>query len=143
MQVKEVMTEQMETLHPQASITEAAKTMQKLNVGVMPVRKDSKAVGLLTDRDIVTRVIAEDKQPGATSVNDVMTKELACCSPDDDLEQATNQMREKQLRRLIVCDAKDNAIGILSLGDIAAKTGDDELAGAALEDISEPAQPKR
>ena len=143
MQVKEIMTTPIESVYSDQMATEAAKMMKAFNVGTIPVKRDSKIIGIVTDRDIVTRLLAQEKDPKSTSLKEIMSKELSCCSLDDSIENAAKIMEEKKLRRLIVCDDQDNPVGILSLGDIAAKSKQEKLAGEALEKISEPAAPER
>ena len=141
MQVKEIMTAQMETANADQMVIEAAKMMKDLNVGVIPIREDDKIAGIITDRDIVTRLLAEEKDPGSTPLREIMSEELVFCSQDDSIEDAAKIMEDKKLRRLIVRDQQDNLVGIVSLGDLAAKSKQEQLAGEALETISEPAAP--
>jgi CBS domain-containing protein len=143
MNVKEIMTTNFEMVESTSSLNEAAQKMKSLDVGVLPVQEGTKLIGLLTDRDIVVRGLAEQRDPSSTQVKDVISSELVRCSEDDSVEDAVKLMQESKVRRLIVCDANGTPTGIVSLGDIAAKTKQDELAGAALESISEPATPSR
>lgn len=143
MNVKEVMTAQFEMIDSTSSLNEAAKTMQSLNVGVLPIREGTKLIGLVTDRDIVVRGLAQQLDPSSTQVKDIISSRLVCCSEEDNVEEAARLMQENKVRRLIVCDQERTPTGIVSLGDIATKTKQEELAGAALESISEPATPQR
>jgi CBS domain-containing protein len=143
MEVKEIMTENIETANADQMTIEAAKMMKDLNVGTIPVKEDGNVAGIITDRDIVVRLLAEEKDPNSTPLKDVMTKELTCCSTDDDVENAIKIMEDKKLRRLIVCDQQKNPVGILSLGDVAVKSRRGKLAGEALETISKPAAPEK
>lgn len=143
MNVKEVMTAQFEMIDSTSSLNEAAKRMQSLNVGVLPIREGTKLIGLVTDRDIVVRGLAQQLDPSSTQVKDIISSRLVCCSGEDNVEEAARLMQENKVRRLIVCDQERTPTGIVSLGDIATKTKQEELAGAALESISEPATPQR
>lgn len=142
MQVKEIMTTQIEFAEADETVISAAKMMNDFNIGAIPVKQGDRMIGIITDRDIVTRLLAQGKDPSSTSVREIMTEGLFCCSQDDSIEDAIRTMEDQQVRRLIVCDQEDRPVGILSLGDIATKYGQFELAGEALEMISEPSKPK-
>jgi len=144
MQVKDVMTKGVECVLPNQSIAQAAKRMRKLNIGALPVcGENDKLVGIITDRDITIRAIAEACEPEETFVSDVMTPRIQFCFDDQDVTAAAELMEEKQIRRLAVLDHNKRLVGILSLGDLAVKTADDRLSGEALERVSQPARPLR
>lgn len=143
MKAKEIMTSDFEMIEATSPLTAASQKMKSLNVGVLPIREGTKLIGLVTDRDIVVRGLAEKRDPSSTQVKDIVSSHLACCSEEDDVEDAAKLMKEKKVRRLIVCDQNRTPTGIISLGDIAAKAKQDQLAGATLESISEPAAPTR
>jgi CBS domain-containing protein len=114
--------------------------MRDLDVGPLPVCGDyDRLVGMLTDRDIAVRAIAEGKDPRNGKVSDAMTPEIVYCFQDDDIGEASQLMKENQVRRLVGLDRNKRLVGILSLGDLAVESRDDELAGATLEAVSEPA----
>ena len=139
MQVCEVMTPHVECIAPGASLLEAARKMKKLDVGPLPVCGDNdRLVGMLTDRDIVVRAIADDRDLEETKVQDIMTPHVEYCFDDQDVAHAARLMRDKQIRRLVVLNHDRRLVGILSLGDLAVEAGDDRLAGDALEGISQP-----
>jgi CBS domain-containing protein len=143
MQLKEVMTAQLETISAQDSLREACKTMKSLNIGVLPVVEEDRAVGLITDRDIVVRGIAEGADVDATPVRDVMTSEMWCLPQDRDVQEAARLMEDKQIRRILVLNEQDQIVGILSLGDLAVRHGDQDLSGEVIERVSEPSAPDR
>jgi len=144
MQVKEVMTKGVECVLPDQSIAQAAQRMRKLNVGALPVcGNNDRLVGMITDRDITVRAIAESCEPDETCVSDVMTEGIEFCFDDEDIHAAAEHMEQKQIRRLAVLDHNKRLVGILSLGDLAVKTADDHLSGEALERVSQPARPMR
>jgi len=143
MQIKNIMTTNFEMINSTESITEAAKKMKSLNVGVLPVKEDNKIVGMITDRDMVVRALAENKEAGSVTVKDVMSPEIARCSSEDNIEDAADIMKEKKLRRLIVLNSENAPVGIVSLGDIAAKADSEQLAGQTLEVVSQPCSPSR
>jgi CBS domain-containing protein len=138
MQVKEVMTRGVECVPPDSTLQEAARKMRDLDVGPLPVCDHDRLAGMLTDRDIVVRAIAEGRDPKTTKVRDAMTEGIDYCFEDDDVATAAQQMREKQIRRLVVLNRDKRLVGIVSLGDLAVETGDAEVAGRTLEEVSQP-----
>ena len=143
MKVKEVMTGRFETIESTQSLEDAAKKMTTLGVGILPVEEANEIVGLVTDRDIVVRGLAEEKDPTLTSVSEVMSKGLIWCYEDDDIEKAGHLMEERKVRRLLVCDQNDVPLGIVSLGDIATRCHQEQFSGEVLEYICEPCRPNR
>ena len=144
MHVSEVMTRGVACVSPEDSLIEAARKMKKIDIGIVPVcGQDEKLVGMLTDRDIVVRAIADARDIHETKVRDVMTPNVVFCSEDQTVEHAAHLMRENQIRRLVVLNHSQRLVGIVSLGDLAVDTYDEQLAGNALEGISQPAQPRR
>ncbi|MEW6296620.1 MAG: CBS domain-containing protein [Thermodesulfobacteriota bacterium] len=143
MQIRDVMTPKVEIVHPDAALREAAEKMSQLDVGPLPVCDGERLVGMLTDRDITVRATAKGCDPNTTKVRDVMTPDVVYCFEDQDVETAAQMMEMRQIRRLPVLNREKRLVGIVSLGDVAVKTGDQNLAGEALERVSEPAEPKR
>jgi CBS domain-containing protein len=144
MYVNEIMTRGAECTSPHATLREAAGRMRDLNVGALPVCGESdRLVGMVTDRDITVRAVAEARDPAGTRVRDAMTPHVVYCYEDQEVEEAARLMEEHQVRRLVVLDRNKRLVGILSLGDLAVKTNDGELSQEALEQVSEPAQPRR
>lgn len=142
--VAEVMTRDVRTLAPGDSVVEAARCMDELNVGVIPVCEGDRLVGVVTDRDIVVRGVAQQGELGTMKLADVMSGNVRCAREGDDVEQVLGEMADAQIRRLPVVDENQKLVGIVSLGDIAAKDSGDELDVAmSLGDISTPAQPDR
>ncbi len=140
MQVCEVMSRGVACIRPSASLQEAAQRMRDLNVGPVPVCGDNdKLVGMITDRDIAVRAVAEGKDPRTTCVEEVMTRGIDYCFEDDDVAEAARQMEDRQIRRLVVLNHDKRLVGIVSLGDLATATGDEQLAGHTLERVSQPA----
>jgi CBS domain-containing protein len=138
------MTAGVECIRPDATIQEAAERMRKLNVGALPVCGDNdRLVGMITDRDITVRSTAGAHDPRDTRVKDVMTPDIVYCFEDQDVEEAAELMKEKQIRRLVVLNRDKRLVGVVSMGDLAVKTGDEQLSGAALHHVSEPAMPRR
>ena len=136
MQVRDLMTRDVVTVHPEETIQSAAHAMRELDVGALPVREHERLVGMITDRDIALRGIGQGKGPEA-SVRDVMTPEIKYCFADQDVDDVTANMADIQVRRLPVLDRDKRLVGILSLGDIATSE-DPEQAAEALSGISRP-----
>ena len=143
--VADVMTRDVRTLGPNDSVVAAARCMDELNVGVIPVCDGEKLVGMVTDRDIVVRGVASQQGELRTmKLADVMSAHVRCAHEDDDVDKVLSEMAEAQIRRLPVVDGNQRLVGIVSLGDIAAKNPGDEVeVGMSLGDISTPAEPDR
>ena len=142
--VADVMTRDVRTMKPQDSVVEAARCMDELNVGVIPVCDGEKLVGMVTDRDIVVRGVAQQGELGNMKLADVMSGHVRCVKEDDDVDQVLSEMADAQIRRMPVVDGSQRLVGIVTLGDIAAKNPEDEVDVAmSLGDISSPAEPDR
>jgi CBS domain-containing protein len=139
-QVADVMTRGVRTMSPSDTMQLAAKAMDELNVGVVPVCDGERLVGMVTDRDIAVRGVAHGCSATSTRLNEVMTKDPLWCFDDEPLEQAMEKMRDAQVRRLPVVDHDRHLVGILSMGDIATTAGTTDVA-ETLACISEPAEP--
>ena len=138
MKVREAMTAQVATATPATTIAEVARTMAQIESGAVPVMDEGKVVGLITDRDIVIRVVAKS---GALDgpISEVMSDGIESCNEDDNVADAAAKMGAHQIRRLVVLNDKGGLAGILSLGDIAQDYGA-KAVGKTLEEISaEPA----
>jgi len=143
MQVREVMTRDAECTRPDANLQEVAGRMKDLDVGSMPVCDNDRLVGMVTDRDIAVRAVAEKRDPSNTRVRDIMTPGITTCFEDEDVESAAQIMKQKQVRRLAVLNKDKRFVGMLSLGDLAVEAKDDRLSARTLEKVSEPARPSR
>ncbi|AZN98776.1 CBS domain-containing protein [Mesorhizobium sp. M9A.F.Ca.ET.002.03.1.2] len=136
MLVSQAMTRDVRVANPDETIQQAARMMASLDAGALPVGDQDRLVGMITDRDIAIRAVAEGKGPDA-KVRDVMTAEVKYCFSDQDVDEVSRNMGDIQVRRLPVVDRDKRLVGILSLGDVAMK-GDDVTAGEALSAISQP-----
>jgi CBS domain-containing protein len=114
--------------------------MKKLNVGCIPVTENGRVVGIITDRDVVMRNVADGKTPENTRVDEVMSKSLITATPDMDVHRAADMMAQNQIRRLPVLE-KDRMVGIVSIGDLAVRNIYENEAGEALSSISKPSRP--
>jgi CBS domain-containing protein len=130
------MTRDVTVASPDDTLQQAASTMAELDAGVLPVGDNDRLVGMLTDRDIAVRAVAQGMGP-ETAVREVMSQEVKYCFEDEELETVTQNMGDIQLRRLPVLNRDKRLVGIVSLGDIACSSGDG-LAGQALSGISQP-----
>lgn len=143
MNIQDLMTKDPQTVQMSEAVVDVASKMKRLNVGFLPVMDENTLVGVVTDRDIVIRAIAEDLLPAETSVADIMSTDVHVVSPENSLEEAAGIMEQFQIRRLPVIDENGSLVGICSLGDIAVRSGNLEEAGEILEEISEPSRPRK
>jgi CBS domain-containing protein len=142
MQVADIMTRRVESITEEDNVALAAQMMRDLNVGALPVRNnENKMTGMITDRDIVVRAIADGKQPNSTQIRMAMTDGVVSCPAEQSVEEAVALMEQHQIRRLVVLNESNQAVGILALGDVAVKAPGKELCGEAMEEISKPGQP--
>ena len=141
MRVREIMTKNVATATLDSSVEDVAIMMKEEDAGAIPVLDDGELAGIVTDRDIVIRCLAEGKDPAETTVEDILTEELHTIEPDADVEEAARMMARRQIRRLPVVD-EGELIGVVSLGDIAVKE-DTDRAGDSLQDISEGVKEER
>jgi len=133
--VSDAMTREVQTARPDDTIAEVARRMSEIDSGVMPICEGDRIVGVITDRDIVIRVVGEGRD-SEIAVSSVMTTQVETCRADEKLDKATQKMADLQIRRLVIVDAQDKLAGILSLGDVARQEPAKKV-GAALEEISE------
>lgn len=136
MKLREVMSNPVIRIHPEESVMVAARTLEHYNIGVLPVcGHDGRMCGVVTDRDIVTRCLAANRSPSATTVAEVMTSHVVAGRPDMDAAQAAGLMGREQIRRLPVVE-NGKLCGMVSLGDLARKEESSIEAGDALSEIS-------
>lgn len=138
MQIKDVMTEVVDLVDPETRIADAARKMRDNDIGALPVGEGDQLVGLLTDRDIVVRAIAEGKDPDSFTVREAMSKRVLYCFDEQSTVEVATNMGMEQARRLPVVDREKRLVGIVSLGDLSAG-GANREAGEALGRISEAA----
>ncbi|MCW5694068.1 MAG: CBS domain-containing protein [Pseudolabrys sp.] len=137
MQVSDLMTRDVRVANAGETIQQAARLMVSLDAGVLPVGEQGRLVGMITDRDIAVRAVAQGMGP-ETKVRDVMTSELMYCFEDQEIDEVTDNMGDLQLRRLPVLDREKKLVGIISLGDVAFEQGGGDGIGNALGAISTP-----
>lgn len=136
MKVREAMTEDVLLTHPGQSIREAARLMAEHDIGALPVEENDRLVGMITDRDIAVRAVADDRGPD-TKIADVMSREVLYCFDDEDLDDVARNMADVQVRRLPVVNRDKRLVGIVSLSDVAT-CEDAKQAGRAIAGISTP-----
>lgn len=136
MRVREVMHRNAKVINYSHSVEEAARLMEKEDCGSIPVERDDKMIGMVTDRDIAIRVVAHGKDPRKTRVEDVMSEGINYCFEDDDIQEVTKKMASKQHRRLPVVDKNKRLVGMLSLSDIANRGQDAKLTHDTLAKIA-------
>ena len=135
MEIKDIMTKSVVTVDAGESVEVAARTMQQHNIGALPVVAGGKLCGMLTDRDLVTRCLAASRQPGNTTVRQVMTEQVTSVRPDMEIGAAAHLMGRLQIRRLPVVE-NGKLCGMVSLGDMAAREETALDAGDVLMDVS-------
>lgn len=127
MLVREVMRDKAEVIHFDRSVEEAASIMKRGNFGSLPIEQNDKMIGMITDRDIVVRVVATGKDPKTTKVVDCMSEGISYCFEDEDIEAIARKMASVQVRRLPVVSRNKRLVGIVSLTDMARKAKNDKL----------------
>lgn len=144
MKIQEIMTKNPSCVTPDATVREAAQVMKREDVGIVPVvdgQAEKRLVGLVTDRDIAIRCIADGKD-GTCRVRDVMSSDdLATCSENDEVENVMSAMRTEKVRRIPIVDERGSLVGIVSQADVLTKTRDTSRGGEIVEEISEPGGP--
>ena len=122
---------------PDHSIGDAARLMKQIDAGILPVGEGDRLVGMITDRDIAIRAVAEGRGPD-TKVGDVMSREILYCYEDQNLDDVAMQMRELQIRRMPVLNRNKRLVGIISLGDMAQADDDPARTAIALSGVTQP-----
>jgi CBS domain-containing protein len=137
MKVTEIMTKDCKTIQPETNITEVAQAMRTHDTGMLPVLDKNRVIGIVTDRDIVVRALAEGVNPETTNARKVMTPDLTFGYTDQTVDDVTNLMKEKQVRRLVILNRDNNEFaGVCSLGDVATGTDKTEMSGEVVKEVS-------
>jgi CBS domain-containing protein len=134
--LRDVMTPNPKTLEPTASIQDAARVMRDEDTGIVPLVEHGRPVGLVTDRDIVVRAVAEGRGALDRPLRELATEHLVTADPEMSTREAADLMGQRQVRRLLVCEG-ERLVGVASIGDLAVKEGKDRRVGDALENISQ------
>ena len=143
MKIQDVMTRNPRSVTAHTTAREAAQLMQTEDVGIVPVVEGSRLVGVVTDRDLAMRIVAEGRDP-STTVSEVMSSgRIATCRPDEDLDRAMETMATEQVRRIPIVDERGTLVGIVAQADVVRKATNDRKAEKTVERISEPGHQSR
>jgi CBS domain-containing protein len=129
MQVKEAMCKDFKIITPDTTLREAAECMRDCDCGYLPIGRNDKLTGAITDRDIVVRGIAAGHNPDDAVVKDIMSEEVIYCFEEDDVQKAAEKMKGEQIRRLVVLNKDKRMTGVITVGDIARASNDNHLTG--------------
>jgi len=140
MKIRDIMTKQVTTLNPNDTVEHAAELMKEYNVGSIPVCNEDKIIGIVTDRDIAIRSVAEGENTERQIVRSIMSSNPIVGNPEMDVHDAAKLMADRQVRRLPIVE-NNHVVGIVALGDLAVEPKLTDNAGIALERISEPSSP--
>jgi CBS domain-containing protein len=143
MKVADVMTRGVDPVDPTATVQQAATQMAELDVGAVLIGSEERLEGVLTDRDIILRVVVDARHPEEVIVRDVMSSTVFSCRPDDPVETAFAEMRQRQIRRMPVLDDDGRPLGVVTLSDLSKAISGPEQVQEALRDISEPHRARR
>jgi CBS domain-containing protein len=127
--VADVMTARVVTLPRDTTLAEAARTMREEDIGDIVVAGGDGTAGLVTDRDIVVRAVAEGRDPASTTIGEILTPDLVTVRPEDTVQSAALLMRDNAVRRVLVCDEEQNLVGIVSIGDLAEEIDPESVLG--------------
>ena len=133
--IRDLMTSNPASCPPSASVVDAARTMAQEDVGPVPIVDADRLVGIVTDRDIVVRVIAEGRDPDSTTIGEIASSDLVTVQPDTDVNEALQLMAQNQVRRLLVTEG-ERLVGIVAQADVA-RAADEEQTGEVVQDISQ------
>ena len=134
--IREIMTSNPSTVEPYTTVVDAARVMKQEDAGVVPVTENGRLTGMVTDRDIAIRVVAESKDPKSTTVREVASTDLVTIDPQQDLDEALRLMTKHQVRRLPVVEEDGRLVGVVAQADVA-RQGDDTKTGQVVLEISE------
>jgi CBS domain-containing protein len=138
MKLKQIMTQNVATIHPDDTLQDAARIMRDRDIGFLPVYEGNELVGVLSDRDIVVRTLAEGMSPNTMLSRNLLTTPVVSCFEDQSVDDAARLMHENQVRRLVILDRKTKQlVGIVSLGDLATHVGE-KISGEVLQQVSVP-----
>jgi CBS domain-containing protein len=138
MKLKQIMTQNVATIHPDDTLQTAARIMHDRDLGFLPVYEGTELIGVLTDRDLVVRMLAEGMNPNTMLSRNLLTTPVVTCFEDQSVDDAARLMHENQIRRLVILDRKTKQlVGVVSLGDLATHVGE-KMSGEILQQVSVP-----
>lgn len=138
MKIGDIMTKSVTLINLDTPLSEAANKMKAADIGALPVTDGVKIKGMLTDRDIVTRAIALGKDPTKTPASEAMTEKIRFVFDDQDISEAANSMKDRQIRRLIVLNRDKRLVGLVSFGDLCRQADDEHMFANVARCVSEP-----
>jgi CBS domain-containing protein len=138
--VRDVMTREPKVTPGDARVIDAARTMKHFDIGLLPVVEEGNLIGVVTDRDLIVRGMADGRDPRETPVRRIMSREPVCCREEQDLTEAGSLMQDHQLRRILVLDDRNKLAGICSMSDLATAPVDARLGGEVLRGVSMPSE---
>lgn len=139
MKCSEIMTKNPDFCFSKTTVDEVARLMAEKDIGPVPIvdnAENKNLLGIVTDRDLVLKVIAKGKDPKNTRVSDVMTEKLIFCGPDEDIEEALQRMEKNQVRRILVCGAGNKLLGIITVSDIVSRMKDPQKTNELVSQLS-------
>ena len=136
MQAKEVMTGNIKMIPSNTTLQAAADMMRKMDIGILPVAEDGRLVGTLTDRDIAVRAVAKGSDPKSTAAQEVMSREVISCYEDQDARDVARVMEENKVRRVVVVNRNNEAVGLISIDDLAVHPETRALADEVVQQFS-------
>jgi CBS domain-containing protein len=136
MQANEIMTRGVECIPPEMAIRNAARRMKALDIGFLPVCENDRLIGTITDRDIVLRVVADERDVDSCMAREIMTGDVYWCYEDQTAEEVAEYMSRREVRRVLVLDRNKRLTGVISIGDLA-KGGEEQKTGEAIREIAE------
>ena len=142
MKLREIMSDNVEVIYPDDTLQTAAEKMRDRDIGFLPVCDGERLIGVLTDRDLITRALADGLEVKAMLGRDLVTAPAIYCFDDQGVDEAAKLMHDNQIRRLVVLSRDKQMVGVISLGDLAM-TADDKLSGDVLQSVSEPMSASR
>ena len=142
MKLREIMSDNVEVIHPDDTLQTAAEKVRDRDIGFLPVCDGERLIGVLTDRDLITRALADGLESNAMLGRGLVTSPAIYCFDDQGVDEAAKLMHDNQIRRLVVLSRDKQMVGVISLGDLAMTT-DDKLSGDVLQSVSEPMSASR
>lgn len=136
--IGDIMTRQVESVGQNDSLQRAAQLMRDANVGILPVTENGRLLGVITDRDICTRAVAEGQDTAQTKVGSIMTRDVVTCTPDTEIRKAVDTMCRHQIRRLMIVDANQQLVGVIAQADVARDDSLERESERLVEGVSQP-----
>jgi len=137
MQISQIMNRSVRVISPDTNVRQAAQEMKSLDIGALPVCDGEKLLGMITDRDIAIRSVADDKDPRSTKVSDIMSPEVIWCFDDASTEEVAAKMADRQVRRIPIVNRQKKLVGVVALADLASSQQDPDIKADTIEGVSQ------